>query len=505
MTFDMLTKTDIGKSITAIARVKDIYQTNGPTIFTLSDGASSFAAKAFVKPGVRAHPNIHKGDVVAVTLRVQEYDGKLEGSIEKIEIRDDDVFAKQAEEHRLNRLKVPHVSFLIESEWLEKLRDRFEAAAVMIKQAIYDNRQIIVRHNADCDGYSGAVALEKAILKLVGDHHDKYNLWRFFRRLPSKAPFYAVSDVFNDIVGMTNELLRGASLPPLVIILDNGSGKDDLLGIQMVKAYGCPVVIVDHHFVGDDVISAVVDVHINPYLVGHNSQICAGMLGVELARILVPTVSAVAYMPALAGVADRVQGAEFDAYVKLAATEGYDLAQLKRVSLCVDFAAYYLRSMEGRGFVSDLFFDKKKQSQFVSLWSDDIAKRYERALDVAKKYTHVEEKNGKIIGTIDLNSVSFMGEFPPFGKLTGIVSDWLNETHDKPVYMLGLAKDMVIIRVSKTETKFNLNKLISEFQYMMPFAALSGGGHERAGTMRFVSAARDDVFAAVVEAIGKVE
>ena len=101
------------------------------------------------------------------------------------------------------------------------------------------------------------------------------------------------------------------------------------------------------------------------------------------------------------------------------------------------------------------------------------------------------EKNGKTIAVLDLGSVSLMGEFPAFGKITGLVSDWLNESN-KHVYVLGAAKDMIVLRVSKGEV-FNLNDVVSILREKMQYACISGGGHERAGTIRFVAAAKDEV------------
>ena len=73
----------------------------------------------------------------------------------------------------------------------------------------------------------------------------------------------------------------------------------------------------------------------------------------------------------------------------------------------------------------------------------------------------------------------------------------LHEKHQKPLYVLGVADDMIIFRISRTETQFSLRELIDALKKEFPHAAISGGGHERAGTLRCVAAARDEVLAFV--------
>lgn len=490
--FKTITSADIGKVISVLARIESIHQTSGPTLFTLSDGETTFAAKAFLKPGQRAFPDVEKGDIVFAALRIQEYEGVLEGSIVAMEPRTSAEFEAVLGKHQASKVAVKSIPFLVQSVVLEKMRSRFEEAAALIKQAIYKDRPILIRHNADCDGYSGAMALEHAILPLVLAEHgnDNYAQWRYYRRAPSRAPFYSVGDVLLDLGNIANELSKG-SKAPLVIILDNGSGAEDVPAIRAVQAYECPVIIVDHHFLKEDL--AQVDVHINPYLVGHDSQISAGMLGVELARFVHNTVAGVAYLPALAGIGDKTQSSEMDQYRALAEREGFTFDFLKQLAICIDFVAYYLRSVEARGLIDDLFGrDGARQKALVSLLYANASQKIQEILAPVKHYTRVIQSGEKHIAVIDLAKICSFGDFPPMGKVTGAASDWLNITYSH-VYVLGVADDMIVLRVSATEVVFNLNTLVSVLREKMPFAAISGGGHERAGTIKFVAAAKDEV------------
>ena len=498
--FISLKKEDIGKSLTTIVRVENIHQTTGPTIFLLNDGTGKLVAKAFLKPGARAFPAIEKGDIAEITLRLQEYDNRIEGSIDAIEKRDPELFDKAVETNRAKQLQIESIPFLVKSEHLEKLRERFEKAAMLIKKSIIENRPIFVRHNADCDGYSGAVALERCILPIIRDQQrDSFQEWRFFRRLPTRAPFYSLGDVMSDIVGMTNDMLRSNTVPPLIIVVDNGSGKEDLVALKSLKIYGCPIVIVDHHFISTDVISPIVDVHINPYLIGHNSSITAGMLATELGRF-VNKKAAVSVLPALSGIGDKSQGDEMQQYLKIAENEGYTHDDLKKIALCIDFAAYYLRSMEGRVLVDDMLgANKERQKQLVTLWHDEAQRRMHEQLQVIQRYTTIEESEKAVIATIHLDNI-VSGDFPSYGKVTGMTNEWLKSLHSKPVFVLGIAKDMLIIRT--THPQFNLNGMIAAIPSR--HWAVSGGGHERAGTLHYAPVAQNEVLSFVRQWIEKV-
>ena len=498
-----VSRNDVGKEVLVTGKVERVTQTSGPTLFVLMDGSGSITMKGFYKPGERAFPEIKKGDVVKALLTVREYEGAVEGDIVSIEKADEKEFGG-VDVVLESKAKVEGVKFLAQSEWLEKMRSRFEEAAFLIRKSILEGRPIVVRHNADCDGYSGAVALERAILPLIAEQHkDGWAQWRGYKRAPSKAPFYAYNDATIDLVIAINDILRHGLKEPLVIIVDNGSGQEDLLGIQKVKVYGCPVIVVDHHFFGgEDVISSVVDVHINPYLVGYDSRLCAGMLGTELARFVNAAVENVLFLPALAGVGDRVKGEEMEQYVVIAADEGYDKEYLVKLAEVVDFEAYYLRFVEGRGLGDDLMgADKEKQKAMVQLLSAEISKRKGELMKAVEHYIKIVEKPDKIVAKLDLSKLSTMGEYPPFGKITGMASDWLNEKYKKDVYMLGHSNELIVMRVSK-EADFSIHPLISELKTKMPYAYISGGGHERAGTIKFIGAAKEEVLAFVEEYIG---
>ena len=97
--------------------------------------------------------------------------------------------------------------------------------------------------------------------------------WHYFKRSPSKAPFYEIEDVVKDLSFALEDFERHGQKLPLIVLLDNGSTEEDLLALLKVKIYDLEVVVVDHHYPGElidgkVVVDDYVDVHVNPYLEG---------------------------------------------------------------------------------------------------------------------------------------------------------------------------------------------------------------------------------------------
>ena len=171
---------------------------------------------------------------------------KLEGEAEqKVKDKIDIELDKKAEPES-------DIEFLVESDILEKLRPKMADVAKRIRRAVLDGRPVIIRHHADTDGYCGGIALEKAIVPVL----EKYSMdsgaqWHYFRRSPSKAPFYELEDVTKDLVFSIEDYLRFGQKMPLIVLVDNGSTDEDIPAVSQVKAYDIEVVVVDHHFPGE--------------------------------------------------------------------------------------------------------------------------------------------------------------------------------------------------------------------------------------------------------------
>ncbi|MBW2971090.1 hypothetical protein KY320_02935 [Candidatus Woesearchaeota archaeon] len=382
--------------------------------------------------------------------------------------------------------------FLVESAVLTALKPRMRKAASMIKDAVREGNQIIVKHHADCDGYVAAIALERAILELVMPKHRNY--WSFFKRNPCRSPVYEYIDAVKDVTGSYEAIIAGK--PPLIIIVDNGSSEQDLFGIMKARLYGARIIVVDHHkpsmVNGKAVVAEHVDVFINPYVAGGDSNLTAGMLGVELSRF-VHKGHGIEHLGAVSGVADRSQGAEFEKYIQLAKSASYDEKLLKSIAVCIDFEAFQLGYSTSK-LIDDLLFNTQDRENKLKIIEEHIRERETMVISSVKS-TDITELDKRVIVRFD-TSVLKRATYPSQGKATGMVFTHFKGCYQKPVVVLGIGESSITFRTSLED--FDLNQLIAELCKELPDAGVEGGGHEVAGTLHFNRASKQ----AVLEYIG---
>lgn len=395
------------------------------------------------------------------------------------------------------------VEFLVQSPVTEKLRDRFMDAARIIKQAIIKGRPILIRHHNDCDGYSSGVVLQRAILPLMQKQHGMKDATRYLTRSPCRSPFYNYEDSLRDVSIAAGNLTRFDEEPPLVIIADNGAGSEDLLGIQQGKIYGLDFIVIDHHPYGEeDVISKEVLVNINPYLVGEDYRFTAGMLCTEMAHILNPSVKNITFIAAMAGMSDRTAGAEIDQFIALAQQEGYSKDQLEKMAFVIDFIAYNLRNMEAREVVADMFGeDKDKQTKMTELLYPVTKKLFDNNLALAKAFGKKEMVGQTLVQFLDIENTFSRSSYPPAGKTNGLLHDLAKLEHAK-VVTYGFGSDFVTIRASD-DAPFELHDVLERMKQELPQSFAEGGGHQKAGSIKFAPAAQAEVLAFLKKVIAE--
>ena len=197
-------------------------------------------------------------------------------------------------------------------------------AAQKIRRAILDGRSILLRHHNDADGICSGVAMEKAIVPLVEQVNPSNDAqYYYFKRSPSKAPFYELEDVVKDLSFALEDKERHGQKLPLIVLLDNGSTEEDIVALMQAKIYDVEVVVIDHHSPGDLItkeekdgeivggtvaVDEYVDTHVNPYLVGGDSQLTAGALATEVAHIINPEIKdLIKHLPAIAALGDHAE------------------------------------------------------------------------------------------------------------------------------------------------------------------------------------------------------
>jgi RecJ-like exonuclease len=501
------------ETVSIIALVNKIVQTGGPTVFVVSDGTGNLSIKGFIKPGVRAYPEIVEGLIVRAVVEIGDFQGEMEGEIKSIKLLDEankKHFIESMNEIEKERAKVLAPNFLVENNILSKLKNSFIEAATQIRLAVIQNRPIIVRHHNDTDGYSSGFALERAILPLIEKQHNSDKAaWEFFTRAPCAAPFYEIDDSIRDMANSLRNVAKHSNKMPLIIIADNGSSPEDLLGIKQGKVHGADFIVVDHHYFDKDVVSEEVLVHINPFLVGEDgAKFSAGMLCTELARFINPEVKNIEQIPALAGFADRIDIANpelMQKYLKIAQTQGYTKELLSDISLVIDYVSSKVRFMEVREYIEVLFGEpRNKQKHLVELMAPYIKELDKKGFKIGKSNAKVEK-----IGNVNLQVLYFeeffpgFGFFPKPGRIVGLVHDSLQE--EKGVTNLvtvGVMATALTMRATNG-ANFSVHDLIHFLDKKIPEAFVEGGGHKNAGSINFLPNKQKQVFELLKEFISK--
>jgi len=474
--------------------IDSVAQTAGPTLFNLVDGTGLLILKGFQSPGERAYPNIEEGNAIKATVKINEFNGSLEGEIkgiEKLSDAEEVQIHNNIKEEQRSRASPEIPEFLISSPILDKLKDRYIKAATEIRLAILQNRPIIVRHHNDTDGYSSGFTLEKAILPLIEKQHGLGKApWEFYLRAPCAAPFYEIDDSIRDTAMSLRNEAKFSNKMPLIIIADNGSSQEDLMAIQQGKIHGIDFIVVDHHYFEKDVISQEVLVHINPFLVGEDgAKFSAGMLCTELAYFINNSVENVSQIAAMAGLADRIDNpSAMNAYLKVAEQEGYSKNLLNDISTVIDFVSAKLRFMEAREYIEVLFGEpRNRQKNLVALMAPYIRNLESKGLEIAKSAAKIEKIGKTSLQYIDIeNTFPGFGFYPKPGKSIGLIHDYLQSSKNiTNLVTVGIMSTAITIRATD-ESNFSVHDLISLLNKELPNAFVEGGGHKNAGSITFI-------------------
>ena len=140
---------------------------------------------------------------------------------------------------------------------------------------------------------------------------------------------------------------------PLVILTDNGSTEEDEPSYKIASVYDIPFVVIDHHH-PDATIDKYLVGHVNPYHVGGDFGVTAGMLVRRLPGWINPRVEpAIRHLPAVAGVGDRSEAPERALYLALVRDQ-YPEQACKDIALALDYEQFWLRFNDGREIIKDM-------------------------------------------------------------------------------------------------------------------------------------------------------
>jgi RecJ-like exonuclease len=466
---------------------------------------------AFVEAGVRAFPDVALSDIVRVVGEVMKRNNQLQIEADSIIVLtgEEAVEVKVRIEKALDRRAEPEqIPLLVQSDVLEALRPEMRKIAKIIRKAVFTAQPIIVRHHADADGICSAVAIEQAVVALIRESGPDFDAEYFlFKRAPSKAPFYEIEDITRDLDFATKDHVRYGQKMPLVILTDNGSTLEDEPSLRIARVYDLPIIVIDHHH-PDQEIDQYLVAHVNPYHVGGDFGITAGMLGTEVARLINPSVEAqIRHLPAVAGVGDRSEARERTRFLDLV-RDAYTEDDCKEIALALDYEQFWLRFNDGREIMKDILNlsgNRERHKKLGRLLVDGANQMIEEQMSASMP--HVKERqlpNGAFLFMLDVEIHAHKFTFPPPGKTSGEAHDRLCKSHPgSPVVTLGYGPDFAVLR--SRGVLMNIPSMVRELHDEIPGGGISGGGHLVVGSIKFVEGMREVVLEELIKKISRAD
>ncbi|MBN1645734.1 hypothetical protein JW868_01710 [Candidatus Woesearchaeota archaeon] len=482
-TLSGLTLNDKGQVFSAPLMVLDVKRRAALTL-VLTDGTANI--KCYSKADF--YPFLEKGKIVDASLRIRFSEQALEGEIVSLKKPEFDVreLRMQIQEKHKRRCATDTEKLLLSDNAgiMEKMKSRIVRAAERIRKAVFEHQPIVVRHHDDADGYCGALALEAAVMPLLKIEHS--NTYNQFSRASSNSPWYELSEASRDTQRFDN---------PLIVIVDNGSSVSDVHALQVASGKA-DIVVIDHHTpVKDGSNEKYICVHLNPYLFGFDSSICAGMLCSEVANFI-NSKTDVKHIPAIAGFFDKSSGPVFE---KSKEISGMGADEALKLSWLVDYIGRHVKYIDGLTILNEIIIEKKFK-QYMDMFWDYIEKQLQDAEKTISKFMKEKMVNGVKIVSIDLSSAMKRGDYPPPGKFTGLMHARFKDQNQN-VLSLGIADDYLTIRSSIAG--FDINDLIENMKEDFPFARIEGGGHPMAGSIKMVPASKDMILKKIEEYIAR--
>jgi RecJ-like exonuclease len=489
----------VGRIVAVKGLVTHVKQTGGPTIFTILDESGSVNAAAF-EGGDRAYPEIVVDDAVKAIGIVKKRDAKPQLEVLEMEkLLGEEAYRirKEIADEIEKRCEPEFRGFLIKSDVLDGLREEMMNVARELKKAVYQSRPVIIRHHWDADGTCGGVALEKALVDLVEKvHADSEAKYYLVKRKVSRAPFYELEDLVRDLDESLEDAERHGDKIPLVVLVDNGSGVEDIPSIRQFLTFGADVITIDHHFPDEEVDSYLL-YHVNPYKAGGDSNYTSGILCVEIARMI--SEIEVTHLAAISVVGDRAEG-EVEKYIELS---GMNREELADIALAIEYEGFYLRFRSASPVVHEIlgFGRKDRQQKLVKMLSgyakQSIREQLKTALDGVRIQTL---PNGIVLAAFDVENYAKKFTFPPPGKLTGELHDILKQKYER-IVTIGYGPDFAVIRSEGVE--LDIPRLVRELQQEV-VAGVDGGGHLVVGSIKFIQAKRKEVLSKLAAKIGSL-
>ncbi|MEF8852929.1 MAG: OB-fold nucleic acid binding domain-containing protein [Haloarculaceae archaeon] len=483
----------VGESVRIEGVVETARQTSGPTVFEVRDETGAVECAAFEAAGVRAYPEIGVDDVVRLEGEVRERRNEIQVETEALVVLEEE--EREAVQERLDaaireRADPGSVDPLVDDVAVTALTDGLREAATAVRRAVLEERPVVVRHTATADGYVAGVALERATLPLVRDHHEQHDaVYHYFDRRPLEEGVYDMDDATRDVTNMLDARERHGEKLPLFVFVAVGATRDSLDGFELLDLYDAGRVVIDDVAVDPEIPEAV-DALVAPDA-EHAARTTATTLAANVAAHVNDEVRAdLGHLPAVSFWEDPPE-----AYVEAAADAGYDEDATREVREAVALEAFYQSYEDKRELVTDLLFgDGDGPGGLAGHISEQFREKLAAEVETADANLDHQTLDETTIAVLDSDAFTHRYEFPP----TSLLLDELHRRHrDEVDAVVGVSDDELHVR---TDAPLDVRDVADRAREWVPNAGIAAT-NARDGKLEYVAGERSAVLDAVVDVV----
>jgi len=483
----------VGDTVRIEGVVESARQTSGPTVFEIRDETGAVECAAFEEAGVRAYPEIGLDDVVRLDGEIRERRGEIQVETEALVVLEDE--DRAAVQDRLTealreQADPGSVDPLVDDPAVEALADDLREVATAVRRAVLEDRPVVVRHTATADGYVAGVALERATLPLVRDHHEQHDaVYHYFDRRPLEEGVYDMDDATRDVTNMLGARERHGEKFPLFVFVAVGATRDSLDGFELLDLYGAERVIVDD-VAADPEMDEAVDGLVAPDA-EHAADTTATTLAANVAAHVGEDVrDDLRHLPAVS----FWEGAP-KAYVEAAAEAGYDADATREVREAVALEAFYQSYEDKRELVTDLLFgDGDGPGGFAGHVSEQFREKLSAEIETAEVNLDYQTLDDATVAVLDAEAFTHRYEFPP----THLLVEELHRGHrDEVDAVVVVSDDELYVR---TDAPLDVRDVADRAREWVPNAGITAT-NARDGKLEYVVGERESVLDAVVDVV----
>jgi RecJ-like exonuclease len=484
----------VGDIVVLEGEIDAVRQTSGPTVFTVADETGAVDCAAFKEAGVRAYPDVDVGDVVRLVGEVERRRGSIQvetTSLESLSGEDRDGIAQRLEAARIERARPNNTDLLVEDPGIEVVSEQLIDGATTIRRAVFDDRPVIIRHTATLEGYVAGTAIERALLPLIREEHAESDAeYHFVDRRPLDDDVYDLDAATDDVTNMLEAADRHGEKHPLFVLVDAGSTRESIEGLQFLSIYEAETVVVDGGY-ADAETGDVTDSLVSPTAAGAK-PVSTGTLGSHLAALVNDDVRReLDHLPATS-YWDEVP----EPYIELAERAGYDLDELADIRHAVTLEAFYQAYEDKRELVADLFWDERNLSLAAPI-SEQFREKLETEFETARTHLDQRDESGVSIAVLDVEAYTFQYDFPPVPILVSELHRRNPTDAPEPRVTIGCKRDE--LRLEST-TSLDVRAVGETVASQLPDAGVTPRGG-RDGRIEFLAGEREAVLEAVIDEV----